>query len=53
MRFFKRSASPDDANRCPDCRERAPRGADECARCGHDLAGVRPETPSAEAPLSP
>ena len=38
MRLFKRKTSHDDAIRCPDCDERVPRGAAECAMCGHDLA---------------
>jgi rRNA maturation endonuclease Nob1 len=38
MRLFKRKTSPDDAPRCPECRERVPGSADECAMCGHDLA---------------
>ena len=49
MRLFKRSTPPHDDTRCPECGERAPRGADECAMCGHELADVRPETSGVEA----
>lgn len=37
MRLFKRSTPADDAIKCPDCGERVPDGAHECAMCGHDL----------------
>jgi rubredoxin len=37
MRLFKRSTPTDDAIKCPDCGERVPDGAHECAMCGHDL----------------
>jgi rRNA maturation endonuclease Nob1 len=37
MRLFKRSTSGDDAIKCPECGERVPDGAHECAMCGHDL----------------
>jgi hypothetical protein len=39
MRLFKRKAPIDDAVRCPECGERLPDGADECAMCGRDLHG--------------
>jgi hypothetical protein len=41
MRLFKRKTPIDDAVRCPECGERLPDGADECAMCGHDLRGSR------------
>jgi hypothetical protein len=37
MRLFKRHTASDDAIQCPDCAERVPAGAHECAMCGHDL----------------
>jgi rRNA maturation endonuclease Nob1 len=37
MRLFRRKTPTDDAARCPECRERVPNDADECAMCGHDL----------------
>jgi hypothetical protein len=37
MRLFKRKTPIDDAVRCPECGERLPDGAHECAMCGHDL----------------
>jgi hypothetical protein len=36
MRWFKRK-TPGEAIQCPDCGERMPEGAHECAMCGHDL----------------
>jgi hypothetical protein len=50
MRLFKRSTPPDDITRCPECDERVPRGAEECAMCGHELNGGRPDTASGHAP---
>ena len=41
MRLFKRKTyDDDDVIRCPECGERLPRGASDCAMCGHDLAGA-------------
>jgi DNA-directed RNA polymerase subunit RPC12/RpoP len=37
MRLFKRKTPIDDAVRCPECGERVPDGAEQCAMCGHDL----------------
>jgi hypothetical protein len=37
MRLFKRKTPIDDAVRCPECGERVPDGADECAMCGQHL----------------
>jgi rRNA maturation endonuclease Nob1 len=37
MRLIKRKTPIDDAVRCPECGERLPDGAHECAMCGHDL----------------
>jgi predicted amidophosphoribosyltransferase len=37
MRLFKRTTSHDDAVRCPECGERLPRGAADCAMCGLSL----------------
>jgi DNA-directed RNA polymerase subunit RPC12/RpoP len=37
MRLFKSKTPIDDAVRCPECGERVPEGADECAMCGRDL----------------
>jgi DNA-directed RNA polymerase subunit RPC12/RpoP len=41
MRLFRRKPPVDDAPRCPECRERIPDGAIECAMCGRDLRDVR------------
>ena len=38
MRLFKRKTPIDDAVRCPECSERLPDGADECAMCGHEVS---------------
>ena len=35
MRLFKRKQ--EDLPCCPECRERIPEGATECAMCGHEL----------------
>jgi hypothetical protein len=50
MRLFKRQTFPDNnATCCTECGERVPRGAAECAMCGHDLnagdARSHPGTP--------
>ena len=45
MRLFKRKTPVDDSVRCPECGERVPDGAQECAMCGHDLYS----TPAATA----
>lgn len=37
MRLFKRKTPIDDAVRCPECGERVPENAHECAMCGHEL----------------
>jgi predicted amidophosphoribosyltransferase len=37
MRLFKRNTSHDDTVRCPECGERLPRGAADCAMCGLSL----------------
>jgi zinc-ribbon domain len=34
MRLFRRKSPIDDAIRCPECGERLPDGAAECAMCG-------------------
>jgi hypothetical protein len=41
MRLFRRKPPVDDAPRCPECRERVPDGAVECAMCGRDLRDAR------------
>ena len=43
MGLFKRKPPIDDeAPRCPECRERVPEGATECAMCGRDLQDESP-----------
>ena len=37
MRLFKRKPEIDDVPRCPNCRERVPEGATQCAMCGLGL----------------
>jgi ribosomal protein S26 len=37
MRLFKRNTSHDDTVSCPECGERLPRGAADCAMCGRSL----------------
>jgi hypothetical protein len=44
MRLFKRKAPGDDAIQCPDCGERVPEGAHQCAMCGHDLGHDVPQS---------
>lgn len=47
--LFTRKAPIDDSPRCPECHERVPDGARECAMCGHDLRGTpvaKLDTPS-------
>jgi DNA-directed RNA polymerase subunit RPC12/RpoP len=52
MRLFKRKTASDEAIRCPECGERVPRTAEECAMCGHELADVPDEAVRADQPLS-
>jgi hypothetical protein len=42
MRLFKRGRE-EEPPQCPECRERIPEGAVECAMCGHRLAGTSGE----------
>jgi hypothetical protein len=45
MRFFRRKATIDDeSERCPQCSERVPEGADQCLMCGADLRSIRPRS---------
>ena len=46
MRFLRRKAtSEDESERCPQCSERVPDGADQCLMCGADLRPLRPQSP--------
>ena len=51
MRLFKRKAPGDDAIQCPDCGERVPEGAQQCAMCGHELGHDVPQSATAVAEL--
>lgn len=43
MSLFKRKTTDEDIARCPDCGERVPVGAEDCAMCGRSLLdGSRP-----------
>ncbi len=49
MRLFKRKTDPDEGVlRCPECRERVPEGAVECAMCGRTLLDVVAHEDNAE-----
>ncbi len=54
MGLFRRKATiEDDRERCPQCLERVPEGADACAMCGVDLRPLRStaaQTPTERAP---
>ena len=39
--FRRKTTIEDDRERCPQCGERVPEGADECAMCGVDLRPLR------------
>ena len=39
--FRRKTVLADDAPRCPECGERVPGGAGECAMCGRDLHDLR------------
>jgi hypothetical protein len=53
MRFIRRKATTEDeGERCPQCSERVPEGADQCLMCGADLRPLRsrlPERPVKES----
>jgi hypothetical protein len=54
MSLFKRNQTSDDVVRCPNCRERVPKGERACTMCGHSLADIldddaRSETVAASA----
>ena len=49
MRLFKRKPVGDEVPRCPDCAERIPDGAVECAMCGRDLRDLIEVVPQGDA----
>jgi rRNA maturation endonuclease Nob1 len=47
MGLFKRKTSAAPAPRCPECGERVPAEAEECAMCGRDLSARPTSQPTA------
>ena len=52
MRLFKRKMPIADAVRCPECGERVPDDAHECAMCGHELDSAPSATDRSAGVLS-